>query len=56
MKIDYIIIHDTEANPTTPLVQDPTYVSWQYDAVVGRQDLAARQAERRRLAHAATGT
>jgi len=32
MKIDYIIIHDTEASwqTTLNLVQDPTYVSWQY--------------------------
>ncbi|MGP3925813.1 N-acetylmuramoyl-L-alanine amidase [Streptomyces sp. 8N616] len=31
-KIDYIIIHDTEATweTTLKLVQDPTYVSWQY--------------------------
>lgn len=30
--IDYIIIHDTEAtwDTTLKLVQDPTYVSWQY--------------------------
>ncbi|GGY44986.1 amidase [Streptomyces tanashiensis] len=30
--IDYIVIHDTEAdwNTTLKLVQDPTYVSWQY--------------------------
>ncbi len=32
MKIDYIIIHDTEGSwqTTLNLVQDPTYVSWQY--------------------------
>jgi N-acetyl-anhydromuramyl-L-alanine amidase AmpD len=31
-KIDYIIIHDTEGSYATTLrlVQDPTYVSWQY--------------------------
>jgi N-acetyl-anhydromuramyl-L-alanine amidase AmpD len=31
-KIDYIIIHDTEAtwDTTLDLVQDPTYVSWHY--------------------------
>jgi hypothetical protein len=31
-KIDYIVIHDTEGsyNTTLRLVQDPTYVSWQY--------------------------
>jgi hypothetical protein len=31
-KIDYIIIHDTEGSydTTLRLVQDPTYVSWQY--------------------------
>ncbi|HEX6357723.1 N-acetylmuramoyl-L-alanine amidase [Actinophytocola sp.] len=31
-KINYIIIHDTEGyyEPTLDLVQDPTYVSWQY--------------------------
>ncbi|MGH3763045.1 N-acetylmuramoyl-L-alanine amidase [Actinophytocola sp.] len=31
-EIDYIIIHDTEASweTTLDLVQDPTYVSWQY--------------------------
>ncbi|MGB3439065.1 MAG: N-acetylmuramoyl-L-alanine amidase [Actinophytocola sp.] len=31
-KIDYIIIHDTEGSyqTTLNLVQDPTYVSWQY--------------------------
>jgi hypothetical protein len=31
-KIDYIVIHDTEAtwDTTLKLVQDPTYVSWQY--------------------------
>ncbi|HEX2131624.1 MAG TPA: N-acetylmuramoyl-L-alanine amidase [Actinophytocola sp.] len=31
-KIDYIVIHDTEAtwDTTLDLVQDPTYVSWQY--------------------------
>lgn len=30
--VDYIVIHDTEAdwNTTLKLVQDPTYVSWQY--------------------------
>jgi hypothetical protein len=32
MKIDYIVIHDTEGSwqTTLNLVQDPTYVSWQY--------------------------
>ena len=32
MKIDYIVIHDTEGSwqTTLDLVQDPTYVSWQY--------------------------
>ena len=32
MKIDYIVIHDTEASwrTTLALVQDPTYVSWHY--------------------------
>ncbi|GAB3469679.1 N-acetylmuramoyl-L-alanine amidase [Actinophytocola sediminis] len=31
-KIDYIVIHDTEGywDTTLDLVQDPTYVSWQY--------------------------
>ncbi|MFJ8129119.1 N-acetylmuramoyl-L-alanine amidase [Streptomyces hydrogenans] len=31
-KIDYIVVHDTEAtwDVTLKLVQDPTYVSWQY--------------------------
>ncbi|MCT2588160.1 N-acetylmuramoyl-L-alanine amidase [Actinophytocola gossypii] len=31
-KIEYIVIHDTEAtwDTTLDLVQDPTYVSWQY--------------------------
>jgi hypothetical protein len=31
-KIDYIIVHDTEGSydTTLDLVQDPTYVSWQY--------------------------
>ena len=32
LSIDYIVIHDTEAsyNTTLQLVQDPTYVSWNY--------------------------
>ena len=32
LSIDYIVIHDTEAtyDTTLDLVQDPTYVSWQY--------------------------
>ncbi|GAA4914513.1 N-acetylmuramoyl-L-alanine amidase [Stackebrandtia albiflava] len=32
MEIDYIVIHDTEGSydTTLRLVQDPTYVSWQY--------------------------
>ncbi|MER5891187.1 peptidoglycan recognition family protein [Streptomyces sp. NPDC001941] len=31
-KIDYIVVHDTEGSyeTTVKLVQDPTYVSWQY--------------------------
>ncbi|MGW0119724.1 N-acetylmuramoyl-L-alanine amidase [Streptomyces sp. NPDC003327] len=31
-KVDYIVVHDTEAtwDVTLGLVQDPTYVSWQY--------------------------
>jgi hypothetical protein len=36
-KIDYIVIHDTEAtwDETLKLVQDPTYVSWNYSVRSG---------------------
>ena len=58
-KIDYIVIHDTEAtyDTTLDLVQDPTYVSWQYTLrSVGRARRPARQGQGRRAGTPATGT